>query len=269
MTEEEQIEALKTGIETLTSIIASLQDGIDGNVPDSVAIPDDDFMDEGSDEENVGDVHEEADGDDDEDEDDDHKSLDEDGMLEDIAIVTEGDRAASEDPTHSTSSESAISHLVGTAIPLLLPLCTPKHPTPDLVAIQIRAMNCLNNISWTSTTSLPPSSPLFQSFQKQALNMWSSIVVPILRSNTANVELAEAIAGFSWAIAKSVGGNLPLGNESEGGIPGEHKSFISLYNAATTDDLRSRCVGVLGSLGLAQGRVEVNKASPSIPFLAI
>jgi len=38
-----------------------------------------------------------------------------------------------------------------------------------------------------------------------------------------------------------------------------HKAFMGLYQAATNDELRSRCVGVLGALAMPQYRVEVNK----------
>ncbi|KAF8421226.1 hypothetical protein EV426DRAFT_219561 [Tirmania nivea] len=257
ITEDERIEALKEGLETLTSIIASLQDDINGEIPDEEPIPDADFMDEDSEEEV------ENRGDEEEDEVDEESeygdvSMVEEAMLEDMAMVTAVDRGGSEE-ANDASSESPTAHLIEVVIPLLLPLCAPQDHSSNSLAIQIRAVNCLNNISWTSSTTLPKSSSLFQSFQKQALTIWTSIVVPILRSNTANIELAEAVTGLSWAIAKALGGKLPISQPTNEGGVGEHKTFMSLYNAATTDDLRTRCVGVLGCLGLAPGRIDVNK----------
>jgi len=262
ITEDERIEALKDGLETLTSIIASLQDDIGGEIPDEVPIPDADFMDEDSEEEvEIGTDKNEDEADEESEEGD--ESMDEEAMLEDMAMVTAVDRDDSEE-ANDASSVSPTAHLIEVAIPLLLPFCAPQNYSSNSLAIQIRAINCLNNISWTSITAPPKPSPLSQSFHKQALTIWTSIVVPILRSNTANIELAEAVTGLSWAIAKALGGKLPISQPiNEGGV-GEHKIFMSLYNAATTDDLRTRCVGVLGCLGLAPGRIDVNKASPSL-----
>ncbi|KAF8463513.1 hypothetical protein BDZ91DRAFT_731776 [Kalaharituber pfeilii] len=246
ITEEERCDAIQTGLETLSSIIASLQEEIDGNISKSTAgmddMMDEDFEDDEKDEEAVEEIDD---------------SADDEAMQDDIAMVTAGDRDSSEEPTDS-ADQSPTFHLINVAIPLLLPLCNPQDTTPRSTTIQIRALNCLNNISWTAATTLPHSSSLFKIFEKQAPLIWSSLIVPILNSNSADVELAEAVASLSWAIAKTVGGKLSLSEGGEGVI-GEHKRFMSLYNAATTDDLRTRCVGVLGCLGLAQGRIEVNK----------
>ena len=262
ITKDEQIEALKDGLEILTSIIASLQDNIDGEISDEVPIPDADFMDEDSEEEVENGVAENEDGVDEESED---ESMDEEAVLEDMAIVTAVDCDDSED-ANDVPPESQAAHLIEVVIPLLLPLCAPQAYSSNSPAIQIRAINCLNNISWASSTALSKPSPLFQSFQKQALTIWTSIVVPILHSNTANIELAEAVTGLSWAIAKALGGRLPISQPTN---EGEHKTFMSLYNVATTDDLRTRCVGVLGYLGLAPGRIDVNKASPPLSSISI
>ncbi|RPB29362.1 hypothetical protein L211DRAFT_775717 [Terfezia boudieri ATCC MYA-4762] len=253
VTEGERIEALKDGLEILTSIIASLQDDIDGKIPVEVSFPDSDFMDEDSEEELENGVDKDEDGVDDESEVG-YKSMDEEVMLEDMAMVTAVDCDDSEE-ANDASSECPIAHLIEVVIPLLLPLCAPQDHSSNSLAVQTRAINCLSNISWTSSTALPKSSPLFQSFQKHALTVWTSIVVLILRSNTANIELAEAVTGLSWAIAKALGGKLPISQPTNEGGVGEHKIFMSLYNAATTDDLRTRCVGVLGCLGLAPGRI--------------
>lgn len=263
VTEDERIEALKDGLEILTSVIASLQDDIDGEVPDEVPIPDADFMDEDEDEEIKSESEENEDEDDDDEEAD--ESMDEEAMLEDMAMVTAVDRDPSEEANEIT--QTPIAHLIETVTPLLFPLCsTPQDNSSNSQAIQIRAINCLNNISWTSSTALPEKSSLFATFQKHALTIWSSIVVPILRSNSADIELAEAVAGLSWAIAKALGGNLPISEATHEGAIGEHKTFMALYNAATTDDLKTRCVGVLGCLGLAQGRIDINRVSPSPSF---
>lgn len=239
--EEECIEAVNDGLETLTSIIASLQDQINGEIPSSLTHPDD-LMDEDSESGNS------------------REDEDEDEVLEDITTVN----AVNSEPLEaaSESTNSLTTHLINIIIPLLLPLCTTQGKSPSMAqAIQTRAINCLNNVSWISTTAVPRETSLFQKFRKHAHIIWSSIVVPILSSNTANVELAEAVTGLSWAISKAVDGYLPLNSSTANSGIGEHKTFMSLYNAASTDELRTRCVGVLGSLGLAQGRIEINKVS--------
>ena len=248
--EEERVEAVKDGLETLTSIIASLQDQISGEISSSLAIADD-LMDEDSGSENSGEE---------EDADEVRESKGEGEVLEDMALVNAVDRGSLEGA--SESANSLTTHLIEVVIPLLLPLCTIQDKSSSMAqAIQIRAINCLNNVSWISTTAVPRDSSLFQTFQKHAPIIWSSIVVPILSSNTTNIELAEAVTGLSWAISKAVDGHLPLSDSTANGGIGEHKTFMSLYNAASTDELRTRCVGVLGSLGQAQGRIEINKAS--------
>ena len=247
--EHECIEAVKDGLETLTSIIASLQDQINGEISGSLAIPDDPMDEDSEDSEEDADEGKEFD-----------QPKDEDEVLEDMATVNAFGRDPQEGESEST--KSLTTHLIEIVIPLLLPLCTTQDKSSSTAqAIQLRAINCLNNVSWISTTAIPRDSSLFQTFQKHAYIIWSSIVVPILSSNTANIELAEAVTGLSWAISKAVDGQLPLNDSTANGGIGEHITFMSLYNAASTDELRTRCVGVLGSLGLAQGRIEINKAS--------
>lgn len=249
--EEECTEAIKDGLETLTSIIASLQDQLNGEISSSLADPGD-LMDEDSESENSGEEEEVV-----EEGKKRYQPKVEDEVFEDMATV---DRDPLEGASESTNSLTT--YLIQVVIPLLLPLCTTQDkPSSMAQAIQIRAINCLNNVSWILTTAVPRQPSLFQSFQKHAQIIWSSIVVPILSSNTADIELAEAVTGLSWAISRAVDGHLPLNDSTINGGISEHRTFMSLYNAASTDELRTRCVGVLGSLGLAQGRIEINKAS--------
>lgn len=194
------------------------------------------------------------------DEDGDVELIDEDGAmrddgddvdeqaLQDMEMVV-GDESNAE-TTVSPSAEAIIRYLVEKTSPMLLSIAQPGPVA--VLAIQVRALSVLNNISWTAGTTISEGSSLWSSWVKLAHEIWESCVTSILRSNTADIELADAVVGLSWAVAKSLKGNLDV-------LQGQHQAFINLYHAANSDELRTKCVGVLGCLGLLQGRIEINK----------
>lgn len=219
---DQRILALQTTLEILASIATAVQENAEGG---NIELIDEDGI-----------MKDEGDNDD----------VDE-QVLQDMEMVV-GD----ESNTETTVSPSAdiVRYLIGTTSPVLLSIA---QPGPGAVpAVQVRALSVLNNISWTTGTTVTEGSSLWPGWVKLAHEIWESCVTSILRTNTADIELADAIAGLSWAISKGLKGNLDVSQ-------GQHQAFINLYHAANSDELRTKCVGVLGCLGLAQGRIEINK----------
>lgn len=228
---DQRILAVQTALEILASIATAAQENAEsefkaGADSDTELIDEDGVMkDEGDDNDDVNEQ-----------------------VLQDMDMVV-GDESHGE-MTVSPSAETTIRYLIGTTSPMLLSIA---QPGPGAVlAIQIRALSVLNNISWTAGTAIPEGSSLWPTWGKLAHEIWGSCVTSILLANTADIELADAIAGLSWAVAKSLKGNLDVSQ-------GQHQAFINLYHAASSDELRTKCVGVLGCLGLPQGRIEINK----------
>ncbi|CAZ81046.1 unnamed protein product [Tuber melanosporum] len=159
-----------------------------------------------------------------------------------------GDESNQESPD---SAEGTVLHyLIVNTGPALLSIV--KSGASGSLPIHIRALSVLNNIAWTVDATLSEGLGLWERWQKLAREIWQSCITPVLVANTADVELAEAVTGLAWAISKSMNGSLDVSQ-------GEHRAFVSLYHAANTDELRTKCVGVLGCLGLAQGRIEINR----------
>lgn len=174
------------------------------------------------------------------------KELDE-SLRADMEMVV-GDESNQESPG---SAEGTVLHyLIMSTGPVLLSIV--KSGAGGLLPIHTRALGVLNNIAWTVDAALSEESGLWERWQKLAHEIWQSCVTPVLVANTADVELAEAVTGLAWAVSKSMRGNLDISQ-------GEHRAFVSLYHAANTDELRTKCVGVLGCLGLVQGRIDVNQ----------
>ncbi|KAH8155402.1 uncharacterized protein LAJ45_00412 [Morchella importuna] len=157
------------------------------------------------------------------------------------------------------SAEDILAYLLTSTAQLLLPLAQGGNGSP--LALQTRAISVLNNIAWTANVTIPPDSSLWGTWEKLAYAIWDEVVVKILRANTADIELADAISGLAWAVAKGTHGKVNI----EGGVVG---AFIALYGAARgaggkavagVDGLEGKCVGVLGCLAMAEGRLDVNK----------
>ncbi|CUS15792.1 unnamed protein product [Tuber aestivum] len=229
--DEQKVLAFKQLVlEILASIATEATDG----VPELVlgADQDDgiDYMSEDGDGKDVG-APEELDG----------------SLRADMEMIV-GDESNQDSPD---SGEGTVLHyLVISTGPALLSIV--KSGAGGSLPIHMRALSVLNNIAWTVDATLSEGSALWERWQKLAHEIWKICVTPVLVANTADVELAEAVTGLAWAVSKSMKGGFDVSQ-------GEHRAFVSLYHAANTDELRTKCVGVLGCLGLAQGRIEVNQ----------
>lgn len=231
---DQKILAIQTTLEILASIATAAQENIgdrlEVDMDGDVDLIDENGVMKGEEGENVDDM-------------DEH-------VLQDMEMVV-GDESNSE-TLALTSVEAVIRYLVGVTSPLLVSIARPG--LEAVLAVQIRALSVLNNVSWTAGVTISAESPLWPAWEKLAHEIWGSCVTSILLANTADIELADAVVGLSWAVAKSLRGNLDVSQ-------GQHQAFINLYHAANSDELRTKCVGVLGCLGLPQGRIETNKVS--------
>jgi hypothetical protein len=178
-----------------------------------------------------------------------------DEMADDMAELREDmDMTTVEDNSDLYSGvDKILQYLLESTTPVVILLSKPSSIPASLSRIQLRALSALNNIVWTFDAAIASRSRLSSKWHSHAKAIWKDIIAPVISSNTADITLADAVTGVAWAIAKATGGNLDL----PGGAL--HKSFISLYQAATTDELRTKCVGVLGCLALAQDKIDVNK----------
>lgn len=231
---DQRILAVQTALEILASIATAVQENANGefevDADGDVELLDEEGIMKDDEEEDGGEV---------------------DGrVLRDMEMVIGGE--GSSEVAVSPSAEAIIQYLVKKTSPVLLWIARPGPET--VLAVQVRALSVINNISWTASIIVPEESSLWPTWEKLAHEIWEFCVTPILLVNTADIELADAVAGLSWAITKSLKGSLDVSQ-------GQHQAFINLYHAANSDELRTKCVGVLGCLGLLQRRIEVNKVS--------
>jgi len=229
----EDVAGLRTAeiaLEVVASIATSVGYELEGAVPPA-ANPEPEFIDEnapsdGEDEQMADDIED---------------------LREDMDMTTVDDSSEL-----YSGADKILQYLLETTAPAVILLCKPDLPT-SLSNIQLRALAALNNIAWTLDAAVASRPRLLPRWRSHAKTVWNTVVAPVLAGNTADIALADAVAGVAWAIAKASGGVLEL---QDGAL---HKSFISLYHAATTDELRTKCVGILGCLAMPRDRIDVNR----------
>jgi len=227
------LRAAEIALEVVASVATSVGYELEGAVPPT-AKPEPEFVDENA-------------PSDDEDE----------QMVDDIEYLREDmDMTTVEDGSDLyRGTDKILQYLLETTTPAVILLSKPSLPA-HLSKIQLRALAALNNIAWTLDAAVASRPRLSSKWRTHVKTIWSVVIAPILTGNTADIALADAVAGVAWAIAKASEGVLDL----QGGVL--HKSFIGLYQAATTDELRAKCVGILGCLAMPQDRIDVNKVCP-------
>lgn len=185
-------------------------------------------------------------------------------MADDIEDLREDmDMTTVEDSSDLYSgADKILQYLLESTTPAVILLCKPSLPA-SLTKIQLRALAALNNIAWTLDAAITSRPRLSSKWHSHVKTIWNVVIAPVLTANTADIALADAVAGVAWAVAKASEGVLDL----QGGVL--HKSFISLYQAATTDELRTKCVGILGCLAMPQDRIDVNKVCSLAPDAAV
>ncbi|KAK6512066.1 hypothetical protein TWF481_000963 [Arthrobotrys musiformis] len=179
----------------------------------------------------------------------------------DMAMVTgeEGTTARASKKKPFDSPE--LQFLLVATIPAILPIAT-SIPSSEpernikLTAIQLlssiaRAFALLSSKSYKCKLTLPQS--LQESYLPATHEIWNRLITPILTSNSADIKLAEKITNLAVHITAFTP-SVSLSNN-------QHRSFVALYNAATSTDLKVLCVKVLSNLARCQGaeRVPINR----------
>lgn len=187
----------------------------------------------------------------------DDEELDDD-LRDDMAMVTVSDDEGSDDDSGASSSSTA-RHLLDQTLPLLSRLSLAS--TPSLKPLRVRALLAMNNVAWTASSLANEYASFTKRWVPRAQEMWKSVVTPVFAESPMDVEVAEAVTGAAWAIAKSLNGRVELSQK-------QHHEFVALYRAEmATDVLKVNCVGVLGCLAMMQDNLDVNKVNFS-PFTA-
>jgi hypothetical protein len=220
----------------------------------------------------------EDDGGEDGDEADEDDEMDEDEMQADMDMVTGAD-----DDAKSSSMDDlpVLQALLSIALPELMRVASLQPSDQDVIQLQGLALSALNNIAWSLSVidyEDSETAPILRAWRPVAADLWRRVVSPILAGDTADVDLATGLTGLAWALARVLRADAPL-------QPGEHRRFISLYqatrsgaaaaaassssssNAATDIDdnqdpfqgLGVKCVGVLGQLALPPAAIDLNR----------
>ena len=195
--------------------------------------------------------------------------MDDDEMAEDMDLVT----GADEEDSGIDDLPTLVSFL-DKAFPQVLRLASPSsqsHPSPE---IQVHAVSVLNNLSWSLACvefAEGQSEGLFKIWAPHAKEIWDRVVNETLDSDTNDLDLATEVTSLAWAVAKALGGKLPIGE-------GQHQKFISLYQATkkmasavengqpaptdTQDPFQSlgvKCIGALGQLARDPAPLPLNR----------
>ncbi|KAH8172908.1 Armadillo-type fold domain containing protein [Sarocladium implicatum] len=201
-------------------------------------------------------------------EDEEDDEMDEDEMAADMDMVTGPDEPENDD--HALDDLPALKSLISTSAINHLVRIAALAPSDDLsLQLQSLALSALGNIAWSVSLidfSDPHNKPIRTAWAPVATAIWEQAISPILASDTADLALATRVTSLAWAVARTLHGDgAPL-------KPGEHRRFISLYQAtkgsgAGTEDEASdpfqalgvKCVGVLGQLALHPAPLDLNR----------
>ncbi|KAI9171107.1 armadillo-type fold domain-containing protein [Paramyrothecium foliicola] len=265
------IEYQQLALETLASIGTTLNLALGGDQPapekkEKGESKDDENMDDADDaasdaEEPTDAPDAEDDGDDDEEEDD---EMDEDEMEADMDMVTGVDN----DDADDMDDVPVLKSLLNLALPELIRIAASQPSSEDAIRLQGHALSALNNLTWSVSLvdfSEDHNEGIKRAWLPLGRAVWENVVSAILASDTADIGLATQVTGLAWAVARSLRGSTPL-------KPGEHRKFITLYQATKGSDaavhggdddpfqrLGVKCVGVLGQLAQDPAPVDVNR----------
>ncbi|KAK5660301.1 hypothetical protein OQA88_12841 [Cercophora sp. LCS_1] len=165
--------------------------------------------------------------------------------------------------------------LIHAAVPQLIRLTNIPITGEEDLAIQYHAFSALNNIAWTLSCiefANGENANIFAAWAPAAKKIWQKTILPVLESDSNDLNLVTLVTGLAWAVSKSLNGNTPI-NQTQ------HRKFITLYRVTRNhgrDDkmdghdeaeeqedpfqsLGVKCIGVLGSLARDPAPLEVNR----------
>ena len=193
----------------------------------------------------------------------DDEEMDDDEMEADMDMVTGADD--DDNAGDGIDDMPVLKSLLHTAIPELLRVCRLQPSDENTLALHGHALAALNNIAWSVSLvdfSQGQSQGTRKAWQPVGRSIWETVIGPILSSDTADLALATQVTSLAWAVSRGLCGNAPL-------RPGQHRKFISLYQATKGADpardrqdpfqgLGVKCIGVLGQLALHPAPVDLN-----------
>ncbi|KAF4126691.1 ribosomal large subunit biogenesis [Geosmithia morbida] len=223
-----------------TSLMAAGSDGEgkpEGDAEAAAAADDDDDEDMGDDGED-GDEKTDADkdggeGGEEDEEGEDEGEMDEDEMRADMDMVTGPDDEA---PTSGIDDLPVLKALLRDALPEMMRVASLPVRSDESLQLQALALSALNNVAWSVSVldlSDDDNRGIQQAWEPVGRAIWSSVIAPILSSDTADVALAKSVTGLAWAVARTfAGASLPAPLEKD-----EHRRFMTLYQATKGRDL--------------------------------
>lgn len=259
---------LQTALEITASIATSLQEALEhgaNHEKEFEGFDDKAEKSEKEDEVMADDINDDASGGEDEEEDDEEEGEEEEDEMTMEEIEADMERVigdGSDDEDDGEDIQPTLNALIRIATPFILDLTKSSSEK-----IRTSAISALNNIAWSisSIDFSTASSRLIKMWKPLAQQIWSEAITPVLASNTADIDLASSITSLAWAVARSVQGQLEIGND-------EQKKFMALYLASkslpppTDSDaadafqgLGVKCIGVLGRLALDPAPVALNR----------
>lgn len=200
----------------------------------------------------------------------DDENADDESFLEDMAKVTEVDHNSNDQ-----SNDERVKYIINLGLihKVIVYSETTYEYSEDIqnyassfidntTLIQLRSINALNNIIMMMPNEW------FISNITDARNMWAWLYnlaikfseMSIKKDSNKNInDLIEAVVNCMWSLVRAVDG---LNTEHLKIVPTEEqvRSLIATYNnSAVSDNLRVRCVGVLGLFCKLQGNIPLNK----------
>ncbi|ORY78123.1 armadillo-type protein [Protomyces lactucae-debilis] len=157
----------------------------------------------------------------------------------------------------SQVDEALMKHLVSLVKPisrLATPLegaTGPGYPE-KLQSVHLLALDALHNLAWT-IVSAPDEANLAVAWHSQAGDLWQWASAALPRWLQLGEEMADSAFSLLYGIAKSLRGLVPATLQ-------DVNSLIKLYNATLNAAVQTKIVGLVGCLGQAQGKIDVNKA---------
>ena len=210
-----------------------------------------------ADDEDKEEEHEDEEEDEDEDE-----EMDQDEMEADMEMVTGADV-----PDENIDDLPVLKALLDRAVPELVRVASMQPEDDQALQLQAHALSALNNIAWSVSIidfDEPQNRGIRHAWTPVGLSLWTSVVTPILASDTADMQLATSVTGLAWAVART------LSSQDAIRADGHHEKFMSLYTATRglpdQDDadpfqrLSVKCIGVLGQLATDPCPVDTNRA---------
>lgn len=174
------------------------------------------------------------------------------GAEDDDIQIDEDISFGDDDEEKNTASDPAVTYLHENILPLLINFL--KEPL-----FTSRAMVSLNNTCWTLAGNLDPAKS--DSWMNNATELWSNLF-EYLKQETP-LEVSTGAMGSLWAVASAFKGNVEITTQQIAFISEQCSNVKQQLNdqKELATDYLVRATGLIGTVGMYQGRLEITKAS--------